>query len=153
MRKPLLAALIATMTLTGCATVRDSRLNPFNWFGSSTAEVEPLVEARAAVVDRRPLVREVTALTVERTPGGAVIRATGLPPTQGYYAAELTQADESPPGTLSYLFRALPPREATRSGTAPSREIVVAIFVTDQQLAGISTIRVLGQENSRASRR
>lgn len=38
MRKAVLAGLAAVMVVTGCASVRDSRLNPFNWFGRSKEE-------------------------------------------------------------------------------------------------------------------
>ena len=38
MRLTLSALLISSMALGGCAAVRDSRVNPFNWFGGSRSE-------------------------------------------------------------------------------------------------------------------
>jgi len=38
MRKTFSAILVSTLVLTGCATVRDSRVNPFNWFGTARSE-------------------------------------------------------------------------------------------------------------------
>ena len=37
MRKFLPVVLIAAIGLSGCGYVRDSRLNPFNWFGQSSS--------------------------------------------------------------------------------------------------------------------
>ena len=42
MRKTLPLLLAATLVLTACAGIRDSRVNPFNWFGQSRSErIEP----------------------------------------------------------------------------------------------------------------
>lgn len=153
MRKPLLAALIAATALAGCAGVRESRFNPFNWFGNSQSEPAPAPVEIPEETDPRPLVQQVQSITVEPTPGGAVVRAVGLPATQGFFEAELTPATTADPGTLTYLFRAIPPQQTNRVGTTASREIVVAVFVSDQQLEGINTIRVVGQSNSQVSRR
>ena len=87
MRTPIAALLVATIAVTGCARVRDSKLNPFNWFGKSKSEQVQVVEAVPG--DPRPLVQQVTALEVARQPGGAIIHATGLPPTQGWWEAAL----------------------------------------------------------------
>ena len=44
MRLPLTAALIALTVLSACGVMRDSRLNPMNWFGRSkpAAQVQEL---------------------------------------------------------------------------------------------------------------
>ncbi|OZA08094.1 MAG: hypothetical protein B7Y02_12980, partial [Rhodobacterales bacterium 17-64-5] len=74
------------LALVGCGAVRESRLNPFNWFKRS--EARDLVQTEAPG-DPRPLVAEVLTMVVEPIPGGAIVRATGLPPTQGWWQAEL----------------------------------------------------------------
>ena len=38
MRKTLSLLLASTITLTACGAVRESRINPFNWFGQSRSE-------------------------------------------------------------------------------------------------------------------
>ena len=60
--------------LSGCATVRESRFNPFNWFGSDEESLSPIDVEN----ERRPLVAEITSLVVERTPGGAIVRANSF---------------------------------------------------------------------------
>ncbi len=124
------ALLISVMTLTSCATVRDSRVNPFNWFGGSTSQPvqaeapkanNPLLpertgifakqRAREGVYQGKP-VDQVTELVIERVPGGALIRATGITRTQGAYDVQLTpETDTETPvdGVLTYRLEALGP--------------------------------------------
>ncbi len=152
-RQLILFAALA-VSVAGCG-FGASRLNPFNWFGGG-AEVETLEPFQIAEVeDRRPLVSEVTGLVIERTPGGAIIRATGLPPTQGWYNAGLVSEDDGEPidGVLSFSLRSLPPASPTRVSTVQSRELSVAVFISDIALAPVRTIRVTGATNSRAARR
>ena len=86
MARAVIAAVLVLSTAVGCARVSDSRLNPFNWFGGSTESTGLAPDGGFAEIapDRRNLVDQVTQLRVERTPGGAVIRATGLPPRAGF---------------------------------------------------------------------
>jgi len=103
----------------------------------------------------RLLVAEVTELKIDRMPGGAIIRATGIPRSQGYWDASLVPAPQ--PGdaadTLSFEFRVFPPIQARRGGTAPPRDVVVAYHVTNKKLKGIRRIVVIGQSNRLSSRR
>ena len=154
-RQAAILTLAMAVMLSGCG-FGQSRLNPFNWFGASpeTETLEPVFLQERK--DRRPLVSQVTALEVERTPGGAIIRATGLPPAQGWYGAELVNEDrDGQPidGVLTYSFRSIPPHEPTRVSTVQSRELTVAVFVSDITLAATREIRVTGALNSRATRR
>ena len=154
-RRGVILTLAAVTALSGCG-LGESRLNPFNWFrsGPEARPLEPVVIERPQ--DTRPLVAQVTALSVERTPGGAIIRATGLPPEQGWYDAALVNADrDGQPvgGVLTYSFRARPPLEPTRVSTVRSRELNVAVFVSDIILASTREIRVTGARNSRTARR
>lgn len=58
MRFPILSLLIAGFLLAACGgSVRESRLNPVNWFGSSTSqEVETVVAEDGTVVEVNPLI-------------------------------------------------------------------------------------------------
>lgn len=152
MRHALFAVLIVTLGLGACGRIRDSRLNPFNWFGGSTRSqtVAPVPEE---VADPRPLVSNVTALAIERMPGGAVVRATGVPPTQGYWAAELVERPIDDNGVLVFDFRVAPPPAASAVSTVRSREITVASFLSDKRLETIRTITVQGANSARSSRR
>lgn len=151
------ARLIVWMTvlglLAGCASIAESRLNPFNWFGRSqeVAAADPL----AVPEDPRPLIDQVTELVVERTPSGAIVRARGLPPTQGYWDGTLVADNRGEPvdGVLTYRFRVIPPADPARVSTVQSREVVVGQFVSQQALAGVRQIQVVAARNSRAVRR
>lgn len=151
MTRTLLAALCLTMTLTACSRIGNSRLNPFNWFGGSQ-EAAQAADPVGLPVDKRLLVATVTELALERMPGGVIIRATGLPPTQGYWDAELV-ARPLEDGRLVYDFRIFPPITDQAVSTPVSREVTVATFLSDAKLANINEIAVQGASNARASRR
>ncbi|MEK6217038.1 MAG: hypothetical protein N2B03_07460, partial [Boseongicola sp.] len=105
--------------------------------------------------DQRPLVAEITALVIEPMPGGAIVRATGLPLEQGWHTGELIieTGEEPGDGVLVYAFRAVPPATPTRVSTQQSRELIVARFLSDFELASVRQIRVVGARNSRVARR
>jgi len=157
MTRNLIATVLILGTMAGCGRVAESRLNPFNWFGASrsSATLAPEGGYTALEQDRRRMVNQVTALSIERTPGGAIIRATGLPVEQGYYDGELVSVSDDQPvnGVLEYQFRIRPPVAPTRVSTVPSREVIVGMFITNQNLDGVNEIRVVGQSNTRAVRR
>lgn len=145
------ALLCLCLGLAGCGGFRDSKINPFNWFGGSQ-EVEKVALATAPA-DRRGLVQQVLTLNVEETSGGAIIRATGLPPTQGYWDAELVALPLDESGRLVLEFRIFPPIANANTGTAPSREVTVALFLSSYKLNEIREIVVQGEANARAARR
>jgi hypothetical protein len=160
MRTPLLAMLALTLTLSACAAVRESRFNPLNWFGQSEARAARSVpaDAYAPIPDPRPLVDQVIAMAVEPIPGGAILRATGLPPTQGFWDAELVPVEgteEAPveDGLLVFDFRIWPPPYVARAGTQPSREVEVATYLTLNDLEGVTRIVVRGARTERVTRR
>lgn len=145
----LMLTTAAALALSGCG---ESRLNPFIWFRSSP-QAEILAPLEIDRTDPRPLVAEITGLAVERTPGGAIIRAAALPPQQGWHHAALVAEGDAADGVLDYSFRAIPPDTPQRVSTVPSRELTAAVFVSEIDLAGIRTIRVLGATNARTARR
>lgn len=154
-RRARLLTLATVLAVSGCG-FSESRLNPFNWFRSGpeakTAEPVQIVVRE----DTRPLVAQITNLVVERTPGGAIIRATALPPEQGWFDAGLVaefRGDQPEDGVLAYSFRANPPQAPTRVSTVQSRELTAAVFVSDIVLASVRQIRVTGALNSRTARR
>ncbi|WP_428544182.1 hypothetical protein [Profundibacter sp.] len=152
MRTPIAALLLGTLVLTGCAT----KLNPFNWFKrGSTQETLAELPDPTVINDNRALVQQVVSLSVDKTPGGAIIRATGLPPTQGYWDAELVPENGEEPvkGVLTYQFRIEEPIDFQRVSTPQSREVVVARFVSNIKLDGVRQIRVVGAKNARSTRR
>jgi hypothetical protein len=162
MRMTLPLLLCATISATGCARVTESRFNPLNWFGNSQAaaaatangERRPLVPATAlrSIVDQRALIDSVTALQVDRLPGGAIVTATGIASTQGQFNAQLVPVSSSG-GTLTLEFRVAVPAGFEAIGTPASRQITAALNLGQDALAGIRTIRVQGARNARTSSR
>lgn len=152
MRRQSIAAFGILVILAGCGSVRDSRINPFNWFGPDRGETLTPKEI-ADKQDARPRVDQVVSLRAEQVTGGAIVNAVGLPLTQGFYSAELVQIPSDQRGVLDLEFRIVPPQRAIRQGTQASREVTVAKLLTSQDLAGVTTIRVLGARNVRSVRR
>lgn len=151
MTRSLTAALIALLVLTSCGKVRDSRLNPFNWFGRS--EQTETLQTVQKPADPRPLVADVVSMNVEPYSGGAIVRATGISPTQGYWDAELVEVENDEPGHLILEFRLFPPVAEQGVNTPRSREVTVAMTLSPARLENISRITVQGASNARTTRR
>lgn len=166
--------LIASLSLGACGIVRDSALNPANWFGRSTSvavatadekPVNPLIPQKTGLFTKQKAeddvyagepFDEITDLTVERVSGGAIIRATGLAARQGNYSVRLTPLteDETPiKGVLTYRLEGVSPDKNTAIGGPATREVTAARKITDQNLRGVNTIRVEGLRNARVTRR
>ena len=151
MRIRLIFAIVALSMLTACGGFRDSRLNPKNWFGRSQPAEQTSVAAEPA--DKRPLVDQVLSMQVESFPGGAIVRASGLPPTQGYWDAELVALPLDDTGKLVLEFHVFPPINGAAVVNQQSREITVAYSLSTIKLEGVSQIIVQGANNARASKR
>ena len=152
MRLSLTLALTAVMVLTSCGAIRESRLNPLNWFGGSR-EAQADEFGVPAKIEARPLVDQVVSMSIEQTPYGAIVRATGLSPSQGYYDAELVARPLDENGVLVYDFRLMPPPGPMPAGAPRTREVTVAAHLSKIKLASISEIVVQGAQNARSSRR
>lgn len=161
--RPILPILLcATLAATGCSRIADSRLNPFNWFGGSqseanvdqSGELRPLIPDDASVLtfDNRVLIGAVSSLTIDRTPDGAIVRATGIATSQGQFNAELVPVNQEN-GTLTLAFRVQTPTGNVAQGSNASRQISAAYVLDLNELAAIRAVRVQGQQNSLVSRR
>lgn len=169
--------LISALTLTACGAIRDSAVNPVNWFGKGRSgpvapsepatPVNPLIpknekggifarqRERDAIFLGEPI-DQVTDLTIERVPGGAVIRATGITAVQGVHSIQLTPTtkDITPvDGVLSFRLEGIRPDRARSVGSVHTRTVVAAIALTDQELSGVGTIQVQAARNVQTSRR
>lgn len=145
------AVFVSLVALSACAGVRDSKVNPFNWFKKSRPE--PVMAMPVAPVDDRMLVENVLSLAVEPFPGGAIIRATGLPPTQGYWDAELVAQPVDENGKLVLEFRIFPPVTPAGVVNQQSREVVAGLRLSNIKLDGVRQIVVQGASNARSSSR
>jgi len=125
----------------------------------STLAPEGGYPERAA--DSRPLVADVTALSIEPTLGGGILRVTGVADSQGWWNIGLQRdtSGDATPAERQYNLRGRPPVDAmgARLPTATSplalREIDAAIFLSDRDLAGVRRITVTGANSSRTLRR
>ena len=151
MKLPIFAIVVLATALGGCGRMRDSRFNPLNWFGPGRQAVVTDLYVRPD--DARALVAEVTVLKVEPYPGGAIVRATGVPPTQGFWEAELVAQPLDDQGRLVFEFRVFPPPEPAATGTPWSRQVTVAAALSDIKLQGVTAIVVQGASNALSARR
>ncbi|WP_300055176.1 hypothetical protein [uncultured Roseobacter sp.] len=171
MRKTVSALLVSALVLSACGGFRDSRVNPFNWFGRAepapvtlaNEETNPLIPTRTGLFSSNrnrdayfgQPIDTVSDLVIERVPGGAIIRATGVASVQGIYDVRLTPVSDQETavdGVLSYRLEGVP-RVGTPQGAPATREVIVARKVTDQTLAGARTIRVEAERNALQTRR
>lgn len=151
------AGILICATLTACGGSGGS-FNPFNWFRPAQPDAEIQAAQNAAGVagaERRPLVEQVIRLRIEQAPGGAIVHATGLPPTQGWHSAELVARNNGRPvdGVLTYDFRIVPPIGFERIVNQQSREVIVATHLSNSALSGVTAIRVVGATSALISRR
>lgn len=168
--------LVTTLTVSACGVIRDSRVNPFNWFGRSQSEdIRP--DPRAATNPLIPVnergglfssvreeteayfgqpVDQITDLVIERVPGGAIVRASGISDFDGPYGVRLTPTSEdgeAVDGVMTYRLEAERPRRTGRVTSQRVRTVTAAARLSDQELAQISTIRVEGARNAQSTRR
>jgi hypothetical protein len=171
------SVLISVLAVSACGTIRDSAVNPANWFGKSSTSRTAVeqkastnlllpggkqrtglfakIRARDAIYQGQPI-DQVTNLVIERVPGGAVIRATGLTAVQGVYSVQLTPVTDdntAVDGVLTYRFEGIRPASPQGTGTNHTRTVVAARALTHQQLQGVRTIRVQAARNAQTSRR
>lgn len=163
MRSTASTLLVCALFLSACS----SNLNPVNWFGrndpdatlQSAEEDNPLIPeaspfARAPEVYQGTTIDTVSDLTIERVPGGIIIRATGQSTVLGAFNAQLTplEPDETPvDGVLTYLLQAEFFQVA--AGSPATREVVVGRQLTDQELGDTRIIRVEAVRNALERRR
>ncbi len=161
MRVSLPLMICAALATTGCARLADSRINPLNWFGSSqsapvtaSGELRPLVLASRTteVTDQRGAIQQVTGLAIERTPSGAIVRATGVASTQGQFNAQLVEVSNTG-GVLTFAFRIEAAAGFSGQNSTFSRQVTVARALSANDLAGVRTIRVQGSTNQRSASR
>ncbi|MCD1624686.1 MAG: hypothetical protein ACU0B7_07445 [Paracoccaceae bacterium] len=166
------ALLVSTLVLSGCAGVRDSRINPFNWFGRSQVEPVASTEANpliprggtgglfaasrpADVLPDAPLAAQVGDLSVLRVQGGALIRATAVSDTVGAFNVSLQPVNNGVPvdGVLTYELRAFAPSAGSMPMPERARSHVAAVRVSDADLDGVRVIRVQAERNAATTTR
>lgn len=154
MRNSTIAVLVAVGLTAGCDGL--SGLNPMNLFGPSE-DVEMLtpLEAQQFRRDPRPLMDQITDLVIEPSPGGALVRVSGISPTTGFYGGDLLEVNGGEPvgGILTFRFVAAPPPANRAVAPGRTQQVVVAKFVSDAVLQQTSEILVIAERNARAAKR
>ncbi len=155
MKITVVALLAVSLTVSSCGSIRQSRFNPRNWFGHSQEGARPDLGPVSNVVDHRPLVPQVTGLTIERTSSGALVRAEAVMPGAGWWDPELVAENYGRPhdGVLTFRFVAAAPRQPIAESSAAARTIVAVHALTQAQLDTTAEIVVTGETNSRRARR
>lgn len=153
MKTSAVAVLAATILIGGCSGIGQSALNPVNWFAADDSAPTLVPEGGFRDrLDNRPAVAEVTRMTVEPVQGGAIVQAVGLPPTQGWWDAELRPEGDlaAVAGELRLDFVVAAPRSATPAGPPRSREVSAGVFVPASVLATTQRITVQGASGARS---
>lgn len=173
MQKPLSILVVAVLTLSACNSWRESRVNPSNWFGSSTpAPVETTENDANALIpkqsegsglfarrdeeDTSVPIAKIDELRIDPTPIGAIVYVSGTAQRQGAYNAQLVRIiseENQKNGILEYAFRVNYPVAQTPQGSERTRMVSDAVNVSAQDLQSIRLVRVVGQQNALESRR
>ena len=116
--------------------------------GSVLGDREKVIPYEGTLVD------QVTALVIERTSSGAIVRATGLASRQGAFDVRLIEDQEGAPvdGIKTYTLRAYQPVESPQ-GPQRTRTLHAAEFISNADLEGIKAIRVAAKRNVQTSSR
>lgn len=160
-------ALCGVLALSACGGgLANSWVNPGNWFGNSRSSAldgsakNPLIPRPR--LGQRPIaeyagqpVDQISALRVDRLPGGAIVYVSGIADRIGYYDVRLEPENEGKPvkGVLSYTLKAEPPTSSLGVGGEAARLLTAAVSLTEQDLEGVRTIIVRGARNQRSTRR
>ncbi|KQB14243.1 hypothetical protein H9N28_05305 [Rhodobacter capsulatus] len=151
---PVALSLALAVALAGCG---QSKLNPWNWFKhEEVMTLAPKDGYPDVKKDPRELIAQVTAIEVKQTQGGAIVAATGLTPTQGWWGAKLLAENDGKPveGVMTYRFVVAWPDPgspaATRVSTAQSREVTAAAFIDNVVLAEVTKVVVIGADSQRS---
>lgn len=154
-RRRMLVLMGAVGTLAACGRVRESRLNPRNWFGGSREEERPDLGPTLDTNDNRALIAVVSEMAIEPTSSGAIVRAEGMTETPGWWDVDLVADNAGRPidGVLTLRFVGSPPRTPVTATGDAARHVVAAYAVPQTTLEVLSAIVVVAETNSRRSRR
>ena len=165
MKSTIFLIVAASLLTTGCESTRNSKANPANWFGGPKKETLEN-DSNDALIPRKKLsffrmtkdavyqgqpIDKLSKLVADEVPGGLLIQVTGVAAKIGGYDGQLKLLDSTDASVREYQFDVLQPVEMG-TGPATSRTISIAVFLTDQDLQNVDTIRVRGANNTLTTR-
>lgn len=172
MRSLLMLLTISGLALSGCSSNRDTSADPANWFGDSQmagsgtlgqAAANPLIPERSTSIFRRKTDAEtytgtpiyaVQNVVIEKSAGGAIIKATGISLRQGAFDVRLMPENKGIPidGMLTFTMHAVQ-RDDTPQGPEQTRRVSAGKFVSSKTLDHVRGVQVVSQTTAVTSRR
>jgi hypothetical protein len=145
--------VILSLMLSGCSTIRDSRVNPLNWFKND----EPAARKSLIPEENRILKRNVapyagtpvyfvTAAAMEPTLDGKLLRITAQTDRMGAAEVRIEDMADQGDGIVRVVIKAVVPAGAP-VGTEANRTITAARFFSAQDLIGLKAIDVNSANN------
>lgn len=129
------------------------------WSGDQPAPtLEPELGWTTDPDDNRALIAQISRVDLKKVQGGVVVSAAGLPPTQGWWDAELRAMNDGDAvdGVIAFEFVVSQPLpgapERARASNETSREVTAAAFVSVYKLDGVNQITVAGANGTRSLR-
>ncbi|WP_207099544.1 hypothetical protein [Paracoccus shandongensis] len=157
MSKPTATLLIATMAVSACGRLGDSRWNPLSWGSAPVRTLEP-EEGYAQVSDTRPAIPQITSARWEPLNEGLLLVVNGFAPVRGYSSVALVTARPMPgdrlspdaDGVLRLRLVGVPPAPGS-AAALPARpgldEITAAMALSSVQLSRIAAVEIASAGN------
>ena len=114
---------------------------------------EPEIISASEYKDPRAFVNVIKSIQSDKTRGGTILRVVGAVPGQGYHNVDLVFVESENPREMLFEFRAAAPAIPQAAPTVRSRELHVAVFVSELDEPQARVLRVRALDNSRTVRR
>lgn len=147
---------LAGSLLTGCSTIKESRVNPMNWFGATAtaATTDSLIPTENALTRSRRApayagvpIAQLQSVALRNAIGGKILEVQALSARLGASDLRFIDVPNNDPRVREIRLHAVTPTRAG-VGTIAARSVTAAKFFTDQDLAGLTKITVLSGTNS-----
>ena len=154
------AAVAGCLTLSACggSSPSASGLNPFGWFKKNDEATEAAAPVRELsltpkrgytnYVDPRGLIGDLLSVNIDRTPDGAIVRATGRTGATGYFDADLVRVATGD-NVFIYEFRV----RRTEDTAVTGQVISAATELTAAEYAWARRVIVRGTNGSLTAKR
>jgi hypothetical protein len=146
--------LILSLALSSCTSLRNSRVNPLNWFKPETSAGKKSLIPQESMLRRKPKViyagtpvHVINLATFEPTIDGKILRIAAQTASMGASDIRIETLDDQGDGVMRLVVKAVLPAGAP-TGTDKNRAISAARFFSNQDLEKYKTFEVSGANNS-----